>query len=282
MDDEKDEILPALGDRAKQRGPVYQSALMLGGGDVSGWFLDNWGDWEFLVRAFEDLAQRARSRSEGAGGPFLFAVGDGNHSLAAAREIWVEYKGAHAGDPALMNHPCRYALVEIENLYDPAVRFEPIHRVLFNISLDSLAARLSALPGFSSRPVGDRAVLSWLTGDAGAAVVRLGLTAGNRCILAETSSPGLATVSLQPLLDDLVRSGGSGAPSIDYIHGEDEVFRLAADPAAPAAGILLPPVKKSGLFETVARSGPLPRKSFSMGEAVEKRYYLECRRLFGV
>jgi hypothetical protein len=125
---------------------------------------------------------------------------------------------------------------------------------------------------------------------------RLGLISGNRHILLETSAPGLVTVSLQPLLDSFVRQAAEKAgtkrtrlPSIDYIHGEKELFRLAK-PASPApaggeeaastVGILLPPIKKQGLFETVARSGPLPRKSFSMGEACEKRFYLECRKLY--
>jgi hypothetical protein len=281
IDDRADRILPALGERAKRAAPVYQSPLMLGGGDISGWFLGDETDWAFLAQAFEDLAQEAQSRGGNNGqAPFVFAAGDGNHSLAAAREIWREYKTARAGEPGLLNHPCRYVLVEIENLYDPAIQFEPIHRALFKLRPEELLARLSALPGFSSRPVGDRAALSRLVGDAGAAATRLGLVSGERLILAETSAPGLATASLQPLLDELARDS-SGKIPVDYIHGEDEIFRLAADPAAHTVGILLPPVKKSGLFETVARSGPLPRKSFSMGEAPEKRYYVECRRLFG-
>jgi hypothetical protein len=293
IDDEKDEILPGLGERAKRAAAAYQSPLMLGGGDVSGWFLEAEADWDFLARGFEALAQRAQTRY-GAGGageaPFLFAVGDGNHSLATAKEIWEEYKKTHAGEPDLPRHPCRYALVEIENLYDPAIQFEPIHRAVFHIRLEDILARLSVLPGFSSRPVGsgiprgeagNRAALSRLVGDRETAKNRLGLVSGDVCILVESDAPGLATVALQPLLDELVQNEGGkkDAPSIDYIHGEDEIFRLAADPAAHTAGILLPPVKKSGLFETVARSGPLPRKSFSMGESVEKRFYLECRRL---
>jgi hypothetical protein len=290
IDDEPDAILPALGERAKRAAPVYQSPLMLGGGGISGWFLDDVADWAFLARGLESLVRRALTRGDsGSPGeaPFLFAVGDGNHSLATAREVWMEYKKAHAGDPALMGHPCRYALAEIENLYDPAIQFEPIHRALFNISLDGLVARLSALPGFSCRPAGSgtsgdeaggRAALSRFVAEP-TVHNRLGLVSGTRCVMVEYRAPGLATVSLQPLLDEFTQNsgGGNGAPSIDYIHGEDEVFRLASDPAAHTVGILLPPVKKSGLFETVARSGPLPRKSFSMGEAVEKRYYLECR-----
>jgi hypothetical protein len=293
IDDEKDEILPTLGERAKTAAPAYQSSLMLGGGDISGWFLDDKAAWAFLSRGLESLARRALTRYETHGpgeAPFLFAVGDGNHSLATAREIWVEYKKAHAGDPDLMNHPCRYALAEIQNLYDPAIQFEPIHRALFNTGMDDVLARLSVLPGFSGRPAGnggagDKAALARLVADPKAAKTRLGLISGDRCAVVEYDAPGLATVNLQPLLDELVQNnGGKGkaAPAIDYIHGGDEIFRLAADPAAQAVGILLPPVKKSGLFETAARSGPLPRKSFSMGEAVEKRYYLECRELFGV
>jgi hypothetical protein len=90
----------------------------------------------------------------------------------------------------------------------------------------------------------------------------------------ETSAPGLATVALQPLLDRFIEAGGR---QIDYIHGGEELIRLARQ--GNTAGILLPPVRKEGLFGTVARSGPLPRKSFSMGESVEKRFYLECRPL---
>jgi uncharacterized protein (DUF1015 family) len=86
----------------------------------------------------------------------------------------------------------------------------------------------------------------------------------------------MATEPLQPLLDRLVEEAGGG---IDYIHGKDELFRIVSG-ERPAVGILLPPVEKPGLFQTVARTGPLPRKSFSMGEAYEKRFYLECRKLF--
>jgi hypothetical protein len=128
---------------------------------------------------------------------------------------------------------------------------------------------------------GARPELSRLLGDAGAGRVRLGIIAGNELFLAEYAGSGLATDSLQPLLDALIRNRGPGV-SMDYIHGEEELFSIAgaSTQAAPAVGLLLPPIEKRGLFETVARSGPLPRKSFSMGEAEEKRFYLEGRRLF--
>jgi hypothetical protein len=128
--------------------------------------------------------------------------------------------------------------------------------------------------------VADAAELSRLVANP-AAGNRYGLIGEGRHILVETSVAGIATEPLQPLLDRFINAPGpSGKASIDYIHGNDELFRVAAG-EKPAVGILLPPVKKPGLFQTVARSGPLPRKSFSMGEAKEKRFYLECRRLFG-
>ncbi|GHV94185.1 hypothetical protein AGMMS50293_05050 [Spirochaetia bacterium] len=296
IDDDTDSLLPALGERAKKTPPVYQTGLMLDSGKVSGWFLDAKDDLAFLAAQLEELSRRALTRYLPAGvaanadagtdeKPFLFAVGDGNHSLATARGIWEEYKKSCGEVSGLPEHPCRYALVEIENIYDPAIRFEPIHRVVFGMDFDEVLSLLAELPDFSSCPLTDRAELVRLLGET-AAGTRMGIAAGSRYALIETSAPGLATVSLQPLLDRCLESAShSGGRrdeslSIDYIHGEEELFRLAAVPGRRAVGILLPPVQKAGLFETVARSGPLPRKSFSMGEAVEKRFYLECRKLF--
>jgi hypothetical protein len=182
-----------------------------------------------------------------------------------------------------MDHPCRWALVEVENLYDPGVRFEPIHRILFGVTPETVLSALASLPGFTRRSLGNRAELSRLVGDKKASLNRYGLIGGNEYILIESDAPGLATDRLQPLLDTLVKGEPAAAYTIDYIHGEDALFRLAeaAPGKTPPVGLLLPPVKKQGLFKTVARRGPLPRKSFSMGEAEEKRFYLECRRLFG-
>jgi hypothetical protein len=303
INDRDDTLLPALGGRAKKSAPLYETPLMLGGGGVSGWALDSEEDWAILADGLETLARQSKARY-GISDPFLCAVGDGNHSLAAAKAVWDEYKAAHSADPDMASHPARWALVEVENLYDPGIVFEPIHRVLFGAGAGEILDLLSALPGFSCRPVSGRTELSRLVRDPDAAQSRLGIIAGTGLFLMETSAPPVITESLQPLLDAFVRSSarsssgagtpdgqGNGTVSIDYIHGEDEVYRLAGGPGTAkidaadskfaVCGILLPPVKKSGLFETVARSGPLPRKSFSMGEGIEKRCYLECRRLFG-
>jgi hypothetical protein len=205
--------------------------------------------------------------------------------LAAAREIWEECK-ARGKVPA--NHPARWALAEIENLHDPAIRVEPIHRIVFNTELDEMLTVLSRLPGFSKRDLDGAAGLSEAVNgaDSGsgspAPANRLGLAGGGRHVLVETSSRGIVAAALQPLLDLFIRDGAKrdNQPSVDYIHGEEELFRLVSLRPEHAVGILMPPISKDALFETVARTGPLPRKTFSMGEACEKRFYLECRRLF--
>ena len=280
IDDETDTLLPALGEMVKKNPPIYDTPLMMESGRAAGWFLDASDNAEtiaFVVEKLEELCTRSVNRY-GEDSPFLFAVGDGNHSLASAKAIWEEYKDAGTSnfDP---DHPCRYALVEIENLYDPAISFEPIHRVVFGLDLEATLRQLSALPGFSSRMIAGREELVRLC-SAPVPGNRFGLIGDKRCVLVETSAGGISTASLQPLLD--TAAGAPGAEIlIDYIHGTDELFRLATAPGRPVCGILLPPVQKSGFFETVAAGGPLPRKSFSMGEAEEKRFYVECRKLFG-
>jgi hypothetical protein len=284
IDDDTDSLLRGLEERAQKNAPAYQGELMLNSGSVSGWFLDTEDDWAFLATGLEELAHRAVTRysvadasdeqSGSVAQPFLFAVGDGNHSLASAKGIWEEYN--NSGNPPASRY--RYALVEIENIYDPAIQFEPIHRVMFGLDFDGTLNLLSALPAYSSRIISSREELVRLTAEP-VNGNRFGIVCGSRYALVETSAGGIATASLQPLLDKAL---AGDVLSIDYIHGEDELFRLASAAGKPATGILLPPVKKAGFFETVARSGPLPRKSFSMGEAEEKRFYIECRKLHTV
>ncbi|MDR1840067.1 MAG: DUF1015 domain-containing protein [Treponema sp.] len=282
IDDDTNSLLPALGELAKKAALVYNTPLMMDSGSVSGWFLDAQDGqpseaMSFIAGKLEELYRRSVKRydADGSGQPFLFAVGDGNHSLAAAKGIWEEYKAAHSTG-GLPDHPCRYALVEIENIYDPAIQFEPIHRVVFDADFDKIVSILSALPDFSCRPVKDAEELALLCKKPSAANC-FGIISQGRYALVETSASGIATACLQPLLD---RYAGDNPQLIDYIHDEDEVFRLSDGGLERlASGILLPPVQKSGLFETVARLGPLPRKSFSMGHSCEKRFYLECRRI---
>jgi len=233
--------------------------------------LDDEDDFSFIAEKLDELYRR-RALSYGNSEPFLFAVGDGNHSLAAAKGVWEEYKATCGSVPF---HPCRYALVEIENIYDEAIQFEPIHRVILGAGFNDAVSILSRLPGFSCRDIKDSRELLKLCAEQSAECSgenRFGVIGDGRYALVETSATGIATACLQPLLD-------KERFEIDYIHDEDELLRLSAE-GSNNAGILLPPVLKSGLFETVAALGPLPRKSFSMGHSCEKRFYFECRKLF--
>jgi hypothetical protein len=264
IDDDKRALIEGIGDRIRTRKPLYRTPLMLGAGEISGWLVEGEADLEFFAAGLERLAEKALTKygkaSAGAD-PFLYAVGDGNHSLATAKAVWDEYKAAHAADPGLMDHPARWALVEAENIYDEGIEFEPIHRAVFGAGMDDVVKALAAMPGFTASEIGGTDELRRLVADGAAPKTRFGVVAAGKTLLIETSARGLSTDVLQPLLDAFV-SARPGC-SIDYLHGEDETIRVGRD--QDAVGILLPPVGKSDLFSTVARSGPLPRKSFSMG-----------------
>jgi len=287
IDDDAEALLPKLGETARKSPPLYGGGLMMDSGGITGWLVDGEPELARIADGLAELALKAATRYSAAGETvpddqlFLFAVGDGNHSLASALGIWEEYKSSFAeagggGEPP--EHPCRYAIVEIESIYDPAIKFEPIHRIVFGMDFDDALKLFSALPGFSSQAVCGRGELARLVAQP-VKGNRFGVVCQNRFALVETDAEGICTASLQPLLDSALEA--SSPLSIDYIHGEDELFRLALAPGKQATGLLLPPVQKAGFFETIARTGPLPRKSFSMGEACEKRFYVECRKLFG-
>ncbi|MCL1814371.1 MAG: DUF1015 family protein [Treponema sp.] len=282
IDDEENALLPALGERAKGRdSALYDTELMLDSGRVRGWKLDKEDDWNCLADGLKKLTGRSLHGTN----PFLYAVGDGNHSLAAAKGVWEEYKAANQSEQNLMSHPARWALVELVNLYDPAMSFEPIHRLLFGTDAAAVQQRLLHLSGYRCRKLGSLPELTGLVQDGQCCLLRLGLISQRGCFLIEADPVPLAVDTLQPLLDSMIEEQ-KGIVSLDYIHGSEELFRLVVkpnpgEPANNAVGILLPPFRKQGLFETIAKRGPLPRKSFSMGESEEKRFYLECRRLFG-
>ena len=296
VDDDERRLIEGLGERAKARKPRYSTKLMTGAGEIRAWLMDTDADFNFIADELERLAHKAALRysdakaktvpagaatgAAGVGGtredPFLYAVGDGNHSLATAKAVWDEYKHAHRADKDIMDHPARWALVEVENIYDDGICFEPIHRVVFGTSTDELLTALSVMKDFKATKVGNAEKLESLVAEPSAAGTRYGLSCGAENVLIETTVTGLSTDALQPILDTFLAA--SPKRSIDYLHGADETIRIGKTPGA--VGILLPPIGKSDLFSTVARKGPLPRKSFSMGEAIEKRFYLECRALF--
>jgi hypothetical protein len=204
----------------------------------------------------------------------LFAVGDGNHSLATAKAYWDSVKVAVG-----MDHPSRFALVEVENIHDPALELSPIHRLLFGVSAD---IRHAMAEEFGSRlsctDVPTAAAMRERVRAAQGSQHAAGLIGpGARCSVIEIadSQSTLAVGTFQPFIDRLIER--AGATHVDYVHGDDALERLAMDGAG--IGIHLPAVSKHELLRMVVREGPLPRKAFSMGEANEKRFYIEARRI---
>lgn len=278
-------LVEGTGDRVKKNAPLYAGEMMQKSGSISGWAVSSDSDVEYVRNTLEQLAV-ANTAPDGS--VFLFAVGDGNHSLATAKAVWDEYKKDHPEDK---NSNVRYALVEIVNIYDTGLTFEPIHRVLFHVDSKSLVEEMAKKLGGTVESVASAQALeeSVKNSVADFGFVYLNSEGKQEYVLLKTKITDLAVSQLQPALDEFLKSAPNGhvcddkgcrivKPEIDYIHGAAEIFRLGA--MENSTGILLPPVAKDSFFGTINGRGPLPRKSFSMGEADEKRFYLECRRLF--
>lgn len=264
------------------REPLYKGDLMCNGGSITGWGLSSEADIGVITEALNKIAD-ANTADDGS--TFLFAVGDGNHSLATAKAVWDEYKAeliaGGAGEAELAENPVRFALIEVVNIYDKGLTFEPIHRVIFNIDAGALIKALTdALGGTVSEVAGQAELESAVcASSADFGFDYVDESGAQKFVLLRTPIKELAVSRLQPEIDKFLKEVGTGAaPEIDYIHGSEEVLGLGKKPGA--VGILLPPIAKDSFFETINGRGPLPRKSFSMGEADEKRFYLECRRLF--
>ncbi|WP_027728086.1 DUF1015 domain-containing protein [Treponema sp. C6A8] len=269
------------------RAALYDGELMQNGGKITGWALETAGDLEYITGALNKIADANRAAD---GSTFLFAVGDGNHSLATAKAVWDEYKAellaGGASEAELAENPVRFALIEIVNIYDAGLTFEPIHRVIFNADIEGLINKLGGALDGALREVASASELEAAVkaSKADFGFVYLDKDGVQKYQLLQTKITELAVARFQPVVDEFLKEAGAGAgadgakPEIDYIHGSEEVFRLGAQKGA--VSVLLPPIAKDSFFETINGRGPLPRKSFSMGEADEKRFYLECRKLF--
>jgi hypothetical protein len=276
IDDPQQTVIEPLIASKRRLEKLYEFDLMLGSGHLAGYGVS---DEAPVIAALKQLASpQIFSAKYGVGADhpvLLFALGDGNHSLAGAKAVWEKMK-SEAG----MNHPARYALVEIENVHDDALEFEPIHRVLFGVKGDFVAALRETLgPNISHTPAATADAMQkavHLAPNSGTAQ-RIGIIAGGTFGVAEISQSRfhLPVGTIQPFLDSYLKKGF--AERIDYVHGEDVAIRLGSQPGN--AGICLPVLNKSELFKTVILDGALPRKSFSLGEAREKRFYMEARRL---
>ena len=253
-DDEEDSILAPL-EREKGEA-LYDFELMEQGGRIRGWLVSGTEARAACERLDAYEARMAARCAAFTDSPMLYAVGDGNNSLATARACWEQLKSTLSPEEAAV-HPARWALVELENLHDRAQRFAPIHRI---VSRTEPGALLEA----ARRELGAEAgiPLRWFSGER-SGVLTLDPARGQ-----------LAVGILQGFLDEwLAEHPGE----LDYIHGDESLQRLAR--AEDSIGFLLPDVEKTAFFRSIMLDGVLPRKTFSMGQAREKRYYLEARRI---
>ena len=277
IDDPGCTVIEPLAAAHQDLAPLYDAELMLGGGRVAG-FAVGAAAGERAAQALSALARPAvfeqRHGVPAGTPPMLFAVGDGNHSLATAKAIWDQARATVGPD-----HPSRWALVEVENIHDPALHFAPIHRLLFGVQADLRAALAAAFGARTTVTSCDSAATMRHRVQAvaqGAQAFGL-IEPGARFSVVEIPEPpaALAVGSLQGFVDGLLAQGG--ATQVDYVHGDDVIERLGQ--VAGSAGFHVPGLGKHELLNRVVRSGPLPRKTFSMGEAHEKRYYVEARRI---
>jgi hypothetical protein len=266
---------------------LYDIPLMLDSGRVRGWRVEHPMLVQWVVEQLTRLADPAafNARYGVSDEPaLLYAMGDGNHSFATAKIIWENLKRAAPDPAAIMNHPARHALVELVNLHDEGLEFEAIHRVAFNIDPTRL---LAALAEFFAAQGSTLAVLDYPSWEAARQAWRemqrspgrhvIAFASRNRHGVLAIGQPRLTlpVAGLQAFLDQYLPS--QPGARLDYIHGGDTLEQLGARPGN--IGFYLPALAKEDFFRTVIRDGVLPRKTFSMGEADEKRFYLECRRI---
>lgn len=256
IDDEKKNIIEPLSALSENMQKLYDFELMQNGGKIKGYLipedvqknifaeLDELGEYNHGLKDVPEL---------------LYAMGDGNHSLATAKEYYESLKRENP-DKDFSNHPARYALVEIVNLHSPALQFEAIHRIVTDTDTEKLIADMNEFLKITEKP--SEQSFSYIIGKT-EKKVHIGKTCSN-----------LTVGSLQSFLDKWLKENGG---KIDYIHGADTLRTLVENKGG--IGFILPDMNKNQLFPTVIKDGALPRKTFSMGHAEDKRFYIECRKI---
>ena len=257
-DDDENRLIEPLTEKKDRMTCLYDFDLMEGGGHIVGYLPDEETKRAFkaALSAYELNLRRGYAALDIP--PVLYAVGDGNHSLAAAKQCWEDLKARH---PELTGsaHPARYAMVELENIHDPVQQFEPIHRVVTHTDTKAL---LSELRLHSKADEKKGYPVRYVTENA------------EGVLYLDHELSALAIGALQQLLDQYL-SGHSG--DMDYIHGEETAVSLGRK--AGSIAFLVPAIDKADFFQAIALDGVMPRKTFSMGHAQEKRYYLEAREI---
>ena len=263
LDDPNKNIIESISARVNNLTPAYDFELMLGGGSIKAYYLDVEGINAVTngVAALSSCdAAKTKYNIDGKA-PLALAVGDGNHSLATARAIYEELK-AELGAEEAMKHPARYALAELVNIHDDALDFEPIYRVIFNVEPEAFIKEFSDY-------------CASLNGKASPQKVKIIVGKNERELVIASPEHQLTVGTVQRFLDSYTKNNPSA--EVDYIHGEKDVADLALRPNT--VSMIFDGMTKEQLFTSVICDGALPRKTFSMGHAQDKRYYIEARKI---
>ena len=261
IDDEKKDIIESLKNKVTETDVVYDFDLMKNGGHIKGYKLNGEVINEINTK-LENLADKdyfEKKYNVHDKGILLFAMGDGNHSLATAKACYENLKKTMSKEEYL-NHPARYALVELVNLHSSALEFEAINRVVFDVDSKKLVEELTKYYTINEKGNGQEFEL--VTSD------------GVKKLYIENPKSNIAVGSIQMFLDEYLKNNSG---KIDYIHGDDVTEELTLK--GNNVGFIFKPMKKEELFRTVILDGALPRKTFSMGHSYDKRYYLEARKI---
>lgn len=250
LDDPERHIIEPLFERREKFRKLYDFDLNMGGGHVAGYLIENEEAEKIVALTEELLKPETQIEKYGYDAGVLLAVGDGNHSLATAKSYWESLK-PQLSEEQRLSHPARFALAEIDNLYDDGIEFEPIHRLVFGGDRALFAEKLKSFAERAGAVIKERDVeISEVSGNA-------------------------PSSSLIKIAEEAVSALKKEGASIDYIHGEDKLREAVK--SVGGLGIILPRFEKSELFGYMLRMGRLPKKAFSIGSAEFKRYYLESR-----
>ena len=261
IDDEKKNIIESLKNEVTDSDIVYDFDLMENGGHIKGYKLSN-DSMSKVEEGLESLADKdyfEKKYNVKDKGVLLFAMGDGNHSLATAKANYENLKKTMSEEEYL-NHPARYALVELVNLHSNALEFEPIHRVIFDTDVDKLISELYKYYDINEDGNGDYFEL--VTRDM------------DKKLYISNPKSNISVGSIQIFLDEYLKDNKG---KLDYIHGDETTRNMGREEGNVA--ILFEAMPKEELFRTVILDGALPRKTFSMGHSYDKRYYLESRKI---
>lgn len=261
IDDEKKNIIESLKDKVTSEDVVYDFDLMENGGHIKGYKLSDEviNGIESGLESLMDKDYFEKKYNVKNKGVLLFAMGDGNHSLATAKANYENLKKTMSEDEYL-NNPARYALVEVVNLHSPALEFEPIHRVIFNTDVNNLVEELHKY--YDINEDGDGEYFELVTKDF------------DKRLYISNPKSNIAVGSIQMFLDDYLKDHSG---KLDYIHGDETTRSMGSEEGN--VGVLFEAMPKEELFRTVILDGALPRKTFSMGHSYDKRYYLEARKI---